>query len=392
MKTTKTARKLKTARRIVKRRVNSVRSQSSKTNVGLHTNQTSNGVKRRRAQKLSVRKVVISSRERRFVIPISIRMPIVPQKGSLWTAVFRKKVFSVAKTGLVLTLIVLLNLFGLSSIGNTIAFYNDVETSSGNAHIAGSVDFSLDADEWSPVETAGALEPGDTITRNMSVLAGDSIPFQYKIKTVKTSGDDDFCNALDLVATRESFELYDGDLMSFDLTPPVAIGGDNIDDWIFEVTLPDGSGPFDGASCEFRFDVDGWQIGFPDGLSGFSDHEELENIIESSVAETEDGLDNISPIADSYVDQDDPNDSGGGNDHELKVRSQSSNKNRRAFIRFDFLFPMGTVIQSSVLKLFLDDAPSASRTYALSRALSSWSESGLTWNNQPATMSGFLGM
>lgn len=285
---------------------------------------------------------------------------------------------------LVAFLIAGMNWTGLVAVGTTLAYYSDDEASSENALGAGSLDFSLDADEWSPVETAGALEPGDSVTRHMSVLAGDSIPFQYKVKTVQTAGDDDFCDALDLVATREGDELYNGGLMGFDLAPSVEIEGDGVDDWTFTVTLPGGSGPFDGVSCEFRFDVDGWQIGFPDGSSGFSDHEELENILESGVAE--EGLDNISPIADSYVDQNNP-DNNHGDDHDLKVRSQSGEKNKRSFIRFDFHFPDDTSIQSAALKLFLDKAPSASRTYALSRSLSPWSEDDVTWDNQPATSS-----
>lgn len=289
----------------------------------------------------------------------------------------------------VLTTLLLLGLINLSSLDlpiETLAYYNDTETSSENAFGAASLDFTLSYDDWTLPATAGALEPGDSITRHMSVLADDSIPFQYKIKTVKTGGDDDFCNALDLTATLESNELYSGDLMGFDLMPPVEIGLDGIDDWTFVVTLPIGSGPFDEESCQFNFEVDGWQIGFTFG-GGFSDHEALENILESAVVETEEGFNGISPIADSYVDQNDPNKNHGG-DHDLKIRSQSSGKNRRAFIRFDFHFPTGTLIQSAALKLFLDNAPSvSSRTYALTRALSPWIEDDITWNNQPVISS-----
>lgn len=287
---------------------------------------------------------------------------------------------------LVLALLTGLNWTGFWAIGTTVGFFNDTETSNENGFTAGYLDFYLEAEDWSPAEMAGTLVPGDTIMRAMSVLmSGGSMSFQYKIKTVKTSGDDAFCDALQLVAKRESIELYNDGLTSFDLTPSVEIGGDGQDDWTFEVKLPTGSGPFDEESCEFRFDVDGWQIEFPDGLSGFNDHEELENILESSVAETEDGLDNISPIADSYVDQDNEDNNYGTSD-DLKVRSQSGEKNKRAFIRFDFNFPTGTSVLSSELKLFLDDAPSSTRTYAIDRSLSSWTETDITWDNQPATL------
>ncbi|OHA00974.1 MAG: hypothetical protein A3C12_03375 [Candidatus Sungbacteria bacterium RIFCSPHIGHO2_02_FULL_49_20] len=270
MKTTKTARKLKTARRIVKRRVNSVRSQSSKTNVGLHTNQTSNGVKRRRAQKLSVRKVVISSRERRFVIPISIRMPIVPQKGSLWTAVFRKKVFSVAKTGLVLTLIVLLNLFGLSSIGNTIAFYNDVETSSGNAHFAGSLDFSLDA----PDDFAPEVTPDDDASRIVDVSNDGSLGFQYTASATNAVGT--LCSSLNLVAELDGGEEYNGLLSGFDAGPFVF--GDP-ESWDFTTSLDSDDPDLQETSCSFDILFKGWQIDVAEDSGGFTDEEVISNTV-----------------------------------------------------------------------------------------------------------------
>src|SRR3989344_3525538 len=116
-------------------------------------------IKRRKAPKRSVRKIVISSRERRFVIPISIRIPIsrrsfavMPsaspalRRRSFWAAIFGKK-FSVAKAGLVLALTVGLNLFGFLSIGNTVAFYNDTESSNGNIFVAGSLDFTVDVEK-----------------------------------------------------------------------------------------------------------------------------------------------------------------------------------------------------------------------------------------------------
>jgi len=55
--------------------------------------------------------------------------------------------FSVARAGLILTLTVGLNLFGFLSIGNTVAFYNDTESSNGNIFVAGSLDFTVDVEK-----------------------------------------------------------------------------------------------------------------------------------------------------------------------------------------------------------------------------------------------------
>lgn len=294
-----------------------------------------------------------------------------------------KKLFS--KTAGIFLLLTL-NASGMLTIGSTLASFNDIEESSSNSFTAGPLDFSLTADEWSPEAHAGALAPGDLITRHMNVLQGDSISFQYKIKTVKTSGDDAFCNALHLFAKRGVTTLYDGALMSFNLMPSVEIEVDGQDDWTFDVDLPSSASAFNNKACEFRFDVDGWQIGFADASSGFSDHEELENILESAVQASEEGTDSISSIADSYVDQDHPT-TNNGTDSDLRVKSRSGSKNKRTFARFDFHLPTDTTINSAALKLFLENAPSASRTYAVSRALSSWNETGIIWNNQPATSS-----
>lgn len=280
----------------------------------------------------------------------------------------------------------LINLSGLTKLTETFAYYNDLENSPENILKAGSLDFLLNEDEWSPVEMAGALLPGDIIIRHLTVLANDSIFFQYKIKTVKTNGDDNFCNALKLTAKRENIILYNGALMDFNLTPPLKIEEDRQDDWTFEVSLPNNSSPFNGENCEFSFNVDGWQIGFNDESNGFSDHENLENLLESSVVENEDNVNNISPISDSYVEQDSPT-RNRGNDSDLKIRSFSGEKNKRAFIKFDFHLPTNTLIQSADLKIFMEKAPSGSRSYGLARSLSSWTENDIVWDNQPSTSS-----
>ncbi|MDZ4299902.1 MAG: DNRLRE domain-containing protein, partial [Candidatus Sungbacteria bacterium] len=285
-----------------------------------------------------------------------------------------------------LALILTLNAGGILTVGSTLAFFNDAETAGDSLFVAGILNFSLASDEWTPVDSAGALKSGDMITRHMSILAGDSIPFQYRIRTIKTSGDDAFCGALHMVASRGAVSLYDGVLMDFDLTPPVEIEGDGQDDWSFKMSMPTSAGSFVGKTCEFRFVVDGWQVEFPDGTGGFSDREALENILESDDTAREDGGQNISALEDSYGEQEHPDDTN-GTAGDLRVKSQSGGKNKRAFVRFDFPFPDGTAIQSAALKMFMDDAPSASRTYAVARTLSPWTEASISWNNQPGTSS-----
>ena len=79
----------------------------------------------------------------------------------------------------------------------------------------------------------------------------------------------------------------------------------------------------------------------------------------------------------------------------LQVQSKSTGNNR-VFLRFDLTKCVPTVastvtVKTATLRLTLASAPSASRTYSLNRvtgpcpeaATTCWTETGLTWNNQP---------
>ncbi len=99
-------------------------------------------VARKILKKRSVRKILVSRRGWRFVVPISIQIPISHRE-----TVFRKKEFSIVKAGLILMLIIGINLFGFLSIGDVVAFYNDIESSTGNIFAAGSLDFTVDIEK-----------------------------------------------------------------------------------------------------------------------------------------------------------------------------------------------------------------------------------------------------
>ncbi|MDP3735003.1 MAG: DNRLRE domain-containing protein [bacterium] len=92
--------------------------------------------------------------------------------------------------------------------------------------------------------------------------------------------------------------------------------------------------------------------------------------------------DSYSPIADAYVQE---SDAGGnhGTENTLFIASRHSARDRRIYIRFDFHFPASTIINASSLKLFMSSAPSAARSYEARHVTGAWTESGITWNNQP---------
>jgi hypothetical protein len=81
----------------------------------------------------------------------------------------------------------------------------------------------------------------------------------------------------------------------------------------------------------------------------------------------------------------------------LQVASKSSG-NKRAFIRFDLArcapgIPTTATIKQATLSLALATAPSSTRNYNIYRvtgpcpegAATCWTETGITWNNQPTT-------
>ena len=70
----------------------------------------------------------------------------------------------------------------------------------------------------------------------------------------------------------------------------------------------------------------------------------------------------------------------------LDVRSQLLD-NARAFVRFDVgscAIPATALVTGASLELRLITAPSASRTHDLHRVTAAWTESEVTWSNQPA--------
>lgn len=91
----------------------------------------------------------------------------------------------------------------------------------------------------------------------------------------------------------------------------------------------------------------------------------------------------LSPDADAWVEQNSPTNNK-GDDSTLKVKSQGSNDNFRLLVRFSWpaSLPEGCVIQEATLRLY---APSHSegRTLQALRLAESWSESAVTWQNQP---------
>ena len=178
---------------------------------------------------------------------------------------------------LVLMLAIGLNGVALSRVGYTLGYYNDNETSTENTLEAGSVDFSLGVSGWQATTTAVSMPPGDIVKKEVTIFPQDSNPFQYFATSTNFTGDADFCAGLNVVATLEGTEMYNGPLTSL-----VTATTTDLDSWEFTYTT--GVNDFQNKICDFDIDLNGWQERhnyptFENG--GFNDTEKVSNHLAS---------------------------------------------------------------------------------------------------------------
>ncbi|HEV2902653.1 MAG TPA: DNRLRE domain-containing protein, partial [Gaiellaceae bacterium] len=88
--------------------------------------------------------------------------------------------------------------------------------------------------------------------------------------------------------------------------------------------------------------------------------------------------------ADAWIDQGSPS-ANKGLDAPLKIISKGPANNARALVRFSLpALPAGCAVESATLRLHLNSLTS-DRVLEAWRVTGSWSEGGVTWDNQPAT-------
>jgi hypothetical protein len=93
-----------------------------------------------------------------------------------------------------------------------------------------------------------------------------------------------------------------------------------------------------------------------------------------------------SVVADAEVRQASPTTNFGTST--TNVVTSSGTANRRVYVRFDLAscvptIPAGATVRLATMRLWLSGLPAACRTLDLFRATVAWTETGLTWNNQP---------
>lgn len=99
----------------------------------------------------------------------------------------------------------------------------------------------------------------------------------------------------------------------------------------------------------------------------------------------------LTPVADSWVQQDAAGTNFGGQPT-LRVRSGDGPQNRRSFVRFNLAacsptLPSDTTkISAATFSLWLVTSPGSTRDHELARVGSAWTESAITWTNQPSSV------
>lgn len=175
---------------------------------------------------------------------------------------------SIAKT-LAILLIVALNWAGLSAVIETIAYFNDTEGSPQNVISAASLDFAVINNN---IEKLIGIELGEDIEFiSILVKMNGSLDIQYNTYAEKISGNNDFCNALQLEASHSSV-FYNGALLSFNENNVANLGT-----WSFEIKMLPGAGNFShGEQCNIDLVFKGWRDDVSDfNQSGFTDEERI---------------------------------------------------------------------------------------------------------------------
>ncbi len=258
-------------------------------------------LKRRKAPKHSVRKIAVSYRERRFVIPSSIRIPIshrtfatiqmAPLAGrqrSFWKARFLRprgrfilSPLHKVVTGLIKTralflkssakavsaaLIATVIFASLAGVGSTVSMYSDTEVSTGNLMVAGQVDFIATSTPWNPIEVAVSMAPGDSTQKIFGIGPGESNPFQYFASTT-VRGDEDFCVGIQVSLGQGAETFYNGSLANLKTATTTSL-----EEMVLSATT--GVNNFTNKVCDFDMNFAGWQTrNSYINMGGFNDTE-----------------------------------------------------------------------------------------------------------------------
>ncbi|MFA5750229.1 MAG: hypothetical protein WC895_03325 [Candidatus Shapirobacteria bacterium] len=126
-------------------------------------------------------------------------------------------------------------------------------------------------------KTQGLIYDGFDV-ESIRIKKDGYINFNYQIKANKTSGDDIFCNALQLKIMQNDKFIYNGKLLELDNSKFINDNGK--DDWIFFLSLNNNDDQLKNKNCEFEFNFKTWRKNV-DETGGFKDNIKVINFVSS---------------------------------------------------------------------------------------------------------------
>jgi hypothetical protein len=99
-----------------------------------------------------------------------------------------------------------------------------------------------------------AFQPGGFDLASIRIKGQSNNNFKYRIQIVKISGDDSLCNELKLKVTDRNFKnKFNGRLL--DLNTISNIINDDLDEWIFMISLDNNNPELRNKTCNFDLDI-----------------------------------------------------------------------------------------------------------------------------------------
>ncbi|MEK7576513.1 MAG: hypothetical protein AAB482_02340 [Patescibacteria group bacterium] len=165
-------------------------------------------------------------------------------------------------------------IFALSSVGTTISYYQNIDTSIDNILSSTILNLGVSASDFSPPE----IGAGESAQKTATVANLGGVDFQYDIEAKNFASDLSLCNALDLVASLDGKIVYTGKLNTFVVSATTTHYA-----WQYAVTLPSDVG---NAACNFDLEFRAWQTDVGSyTASGYRDSEIIQNTISSRAIE-----------------------------------------------------------------------------------------------------------
>lgn len=178
--------------------------------------------------------------------------------------------------------LVLLFSSGIYFMGGTNAFQTDNEETIAIME-SGRLDLEVSSSDAALVLASDANDfgPGKEVSRQATVSNNGTMDIKYKVAFEKISGDNDLCDALQLIINDGSADIYNGELSSLDYEFLAVLGVGSNNNYSFKVSLPsDADESLENLSCGFNFVFTGWQSIFADNTQGWSDEEKIvDNLI-----------------------------------------------------------------------------------------------------------------